>query len=81
MIAFHSNQDPHILTNQGSPYIVLLLGLLSLVLGVIGTFTGKALTRGRGWVYRAEKPNHFWASVVTYYACGVCLIAYYFWVV
>jgi hypothetical protein len=71
MTSFYSTQDPHILTNQGPPYIVLLVGLLSLSLGVFCTCTGKALSRGGGWVYRAEDPNGFWGWVVMYYLCGI----------
>ena len=78
MTGFRSYPDPHVFANQGPTCIILLVGLLFLFGGVIPTFTGKALTQGKGLVYRAENPNAFWAVVVTNYLCDIGLIGYYF---
>ena len=43
-----------------SPYLFLILGIISFSLAVVWTCIGKARTRFQGWVYRAEEPNQFW---------------------
>jgi hypothetical protein len=54
---------------------LVLFGIASLVLAVISTFTGQALTRGP-MVYRTEDPKTFWWAVASWYLLGVFLIGY-----
>jgi hypothetical protein len=57
-----------------SPYVFLILGCILLSAGVVWTYTGKARTRFRGWVYRAEEPTGFWWLVALYYLGGVLFL-------
>jgi hypothetical protein len=60
-----------------SPYFFLILGIISLIAGVVSTCTGKALMRFHGWVYRAEEPTLFWQTVGVYYLIAVWFIIYF----
>jgi cell division protein FtsW (lipid II flippase) len=60
-----------------SPYLFLILGIISFSLAVVWTCIGKARTRFHGWVYRAEEPNQFWFQVALYYLVGVGFIGYF----
>jgi len=57
-----------------TPYIFLILGVISTCAGVVWTCTGKAWDRGIGWVCRAQEPKVFWGEVVTYYLIGIIFI-------
>ena len=57
------------------PYRLLDFGVICLLVAVISTYTGKALTRGQGLVYRAEDPKTFWWLVAFWSIFGLILIA------
>ena len=54
-----------------------ILGLVFLCGAVASTGTGKTLSRGQGWIYRAKEPSTFWWIVAIYYVAGVFFIARY----
>jgi hypothetical protein len=56
-----------------SPYLFLILGVVSFSAAAIFTCMGKVWVRFSGWVYRAEKPGTFWWEVAL-----DCLIAVWF---
>ncbi len=60
-----------------SPYLFLILGIISFTAAVVWTRTGKAWVRFHGWVYRAEEPNWFWWESAMYYVVGVGFIGYF----
>jgi len=51
-----------------------LLGGFCVIVAVLSTCTGKALTRGQGLVSRAEDPKTFWWIVSIWYIGGILLI-------
>jgi ABC-type cobalamin transport system permease subunit len=59
-----------------SPYIFLILGVLSISAAVVFTCMGKVWVRLNGWVYRAKEPKWFWWEVALDYLIGVCFIGY-----
>jgi hypothetical protein len=59
--------------NKPWPLGILLFGLLSLLLAVIGTFTGTAYGRGSR-AYRATDPVGYWMTLVIEYLGGVFFI-------
>jgi hypothetical protein len=61
------------------PYRLFLLGVFFLIVAMIETTTGKAVTRGQGLVSRAEDPKTFWFMVVVAYLVGVCFIVEFLW--
>jgi hypothetical protein len=63
--------------NTPTPYGLLIFGVFSLVLAVVGTCSGKTLARFHGVVYRADDPKWFWWLVAIYYVGGVFLIGYF----
>ena len=67
------------MTNSGStpPYGLLAFGVASLLLAVVGTFTGEVWARLAGPVYRAKEPKQFWRLVAAYYLGGILFIGYF----
>jgi hypothetical protein len=45
-----------------------------LIVAVLSTCSGKALTRGQGLVSRAEDPKTFWWVVAMWYIGGILFI-------
>jgi hypothetical protein len=62
---------------QRPPYTLLIFGVISFCLGVIGTCTGGVWARFGRVVYRAKEPAEFWQLVALYYLGGVCFIGYF----
>jgi hypothetical protein len=60
-----------------SPYYFLIVGVISLCVAVISTFTGKIYGRYGGWASRAKEPTEFWWTVTIAYFGGVCFIGYF----
>jgi hypothetical protein len=54
---------------------LFLLGSLLLVVAVIETFTGTAITRGQGLVYRTKDPKTFWLLVAISYIAAIVFYA------
>ncbi|MCU1272018.1 MAG: hypothetical protein JWN74_3312 [Acidobacteriaceae bacterium] len=52
-----------------------LLGSLLLLVAVIETFTGTAITRGQGLIYRAKDPKTFWCLVAISYLGAIFFYA------
>lgn len=59
------------------PNIFLILGPISLAVGVISTCTGVSWARYGRVIYRAKEPRQFWEDVATCYFIGVCFIGYF----
>ena len=59
------------------PYTLFAFGMFVLFLAVIYTYTGKAWSRFRGWVYRAEEPRRYWLEVAMYYLLGFGVVGYF----
>jgi len=59
------------------PYIFLILGVITLCVGVVSTCTGETWARYGRVIYRAEEPRQFWQAVATCYIGGVCFIGYF----
>jgi hypothetical protein len=53
---------------------LFLFGLLSLVLALVGTFTGKAYGRGGSATARAEDPSGYWTLLTLEYVGGIFFI-------
>jgi hypothetical protein len=62
-----------------SPYYFLIVGVISLCVAVVSTFTGKIYGRYGGWASRAKDPTEFWWTVAIAYIGGVCFIACFLW--
>jgi hypothetical protein len=62
--------------NKPWPFGVLLFGLFLVLLAVIGTFTGKAYSKGRP-TDRAKDPVNYWMTLSVEYLCGAFLIWYW----
>jgi hypothetical protein len=60
-----------------SPYIFLILGVISISAAVVFTCTGKVWVRFNGWVYRAKEPGWFWWDVAIDYLIGVFFVGYF----
>jgi len=56
------------------PYVLLIFGVFSLILAVVGTCTGEAWARYGRVVYRAKEPKQVWQLVAIYYIGTVCFI-------
>jgi hypothetical protein len=59
------------------PYFYLILGIISLSVGVVSTCTGVVWARFGRVIYRAKQPKEFWEDVVACYLIGVCFIGYF----
>jgi hypothetical protein len=59
------------------PYIFLILGIISLSVGVISTCTGVTWARYGRVIYRAQEPKQFWCDVAVCYLGGVWFIGYF----
>jgi hypothetical protein len=59
------------------PYIFLILGGVSLCVGVVSTFTGVTWAYYGRVIHRAEEPRQFWEDVATCYLIGVYFIGYF----
>jgi hypothetical protein len=59
------------------PYGLLIFGVFSLFLAVVGTCTGAAWARSGRVVYRAKEPKQFWSLVAMYYLGGLCFVGYF----
>jgi hypothetical protein len=56
-----------------------LLGSVLLLVAVIETFTGTAITRGQGLIYRAKDPKTFWWLVAVSYIGAIVFYAEFFY--
>jgi hypothetical protein len=63
-----------------SPDGLFWFGVLLLLLGGFGIYSGKALARG-GAVDRDKDPKGFWFIIGLDYLIGIGLIGYYFYLV
>jgi hypothetical protein len=64
-----------------SPYIYLILGVITLSAAVASTCTGRTWVRFDGWVYRAKEPYAFWWVVATLYLGSILFIGiFWYWV-
>jgi len=59
------------------PYYYLILGIISLSVGVVSTCTGVTWACFGRVIYRAEQPKAFWEDVIACYLIGVCFIGYF----
>jgi hypothetical protein len=59
------------------PYGLLIFGVMSLLLAVVGTCTGEAWARFGQVVYRAKEPKQFWRLIAAYYLAGICFVGYF----
>jgi hypothetical protein len=59
------------------PYVFLILGILSISVAAVFTYTGKAWVRFNGWVYRSKEPGWFWWEVALYSLCGIWFVGYF----
>ena len=57
------------------------LGSVFLLVAVIETFTGTAITRGQGLIYRAKEPKTFWGLVAISYLTAIVFYAVFFKIV
>jgi hypothetical protein len=62
--------------SQLPPYVLLILGFISILAAVVFAYTGKVSLRFHGWIYRARQPKLFWWQVALYFLGGVGLIGY-----
>ena len=51
------------------------LGSILLIVAVIEIFTGTAITRGQGLIYRAKDPKTFWLLVAISYIAAIFFFA------
>ena len=59
-----------------SPYLFLILGIISMLAAAVFTWTGKVWVRFNGWVYRDQEPGSFWSEVAILSVIGVCFVGY-----
>jgi hypothetical protein len=59
------------------PYVFLVLGIVSLTVGVVSTIAGESWARYGRVIYRAKEPTEFWGDVVACYLCGIGFIGYF----
>jgi len=64
-------------SDQSPPYGLLIFGVVSLLLAVVGTCTGEAWARFGLVVYRAKERKQFWWLIAAYYLGGVCFVGYF----
>ncbi len=67
--------DSHLLPR--GPYFYLILGIISLTVGIVSTCTGVTWARFGRVIYRAKQPKEFWEDVVACYLIGFCFIGYF----
>jgi hypothetical protein len=67
--------DLHSLRRELNYY--LILGLISLSVAVVSTFTRVTWVRFGRVTCRATQPKEFWEDVVALYLIGVCFIGYF----
>lgn len=60
-----------------SPYLFLILGVISISGAAAFTYMGKVWVRFNGWVYRAKEPKTFWWEVVLDFLIGVVFVGYF----
>ena len=60
-----------------TPYVFLILGLISLSVGGVATYTGATWARFGRVIYRDKQPKEFWEDVVACYFIGVCFMGYF----
>jgi hypothetical protein len=60
-----------------SPYLFLILGLISISASAVFICLGKVWVRFNGWVFRAEEPRSFWGEVAAYSLVGVAFVGYF----
>jgi hypothetical protein len=58
-------------------YGLLLFGVFSLFLAVVGTCTGETWARFGRVIRRDKEPKEFWEDVAACYLIGVCFIGYF----
>jgi hypothetical protein len=68
---------PDLLWLLTPPYIFLMLGVISLSVGIVSTYTGVTWARFGRVIYRAKEPTDFWWDVATCCLIGVCFIGYF----
>ena len=59
------------------PYFYLILGIISLSVGIVSTCTGVVWARFGRVIYRAKQPKEFWEDVVACYLIGLCFVGYF----
>jgi hypothetical protein len=64
-----------------SPYVFLILGVLSISAAAVFTRIGKVWVRFNGWVYRAKEPGSFWGEVAAYFLVGIVFIGYFLYLI
>jgi hypothetical protein len=62
---------PDLHTHLEQPGSFVLLGVSSICVALVLTFTGKAWDRFRGLVDRAEDPKLYWWQIAVLYLAGV----------
>jgi hypothetical protein len=62
--------------NTPTPYYYLIGGVISLLVAVVSTCTGKIYGRYGGWASRAKDSTEFWWTVAVAYVGGVCFVGY-----
>ena len=55
-------------------YVLLIFGIFSLFMAVLGTCTGVTGARYGGWVYRDKEPTQYWWTVALYFFGGVFFV-------
>jgi hypothetical protein len=60
-----------------SPYLWLILGVLSISAATVFASTGKVWVRFNGWVHRTKEPRSFWGEVAAYYLVGGFFVGYF----
>lgn len=59
------------------PYFYLIIGVISLSMGVLSTCTGETWVRFGRVIDRDKHPKEFWEDVVACYLIGVCFCGYF----
>jgi hypothetical protein len=59
------------------PYGLLIFGIVSVVLAVAGTCTGKAWARFGLVLYRDKEPWNFWSLIAMYLIIGLGFVGYF----
>ena len=59
------------------PYILLILGVVSISAAAIFTCMGRVWVRFRGWVYRDKESRRFWTEVAGCFLLGVFFVGYF----
>jgi hypothetical protein len=64
-------------SSSSSPFGLMIFGMFSFFLAVVGTCTGEAWARFGRVIYRKREPKRFWSLVAMYYLGGICFVGYY----